>query len=631
MGINNQATLKTMYRFILLLVLVTISLTGYGQSAQTEYLEAKRLFSIKEYGMAKTAFESLAYDKTFGEYAQFYTGLSAYFKGDKYMATSIWDQLLVDKPKWNQAFEVYFWLAKVNFESGNFEKGIVFATRLTEETLQSAQEEEFIKTYINVLDLTEIESLQSIFPSNKYLAEALVTSLNELPYSERDFERINKLVDEFELDLTMLSSNELPDIRKDTFEIAVLLPFLFENLEQTQLITQNKFVMDMYQGMLMAAEDLAAEGKPVNLKPYDTKRKKTVTNNVLALPGFANHDLIVGPLFEGPSEAINEFTKTTLMNRLNPISSNSDAIGDNPFSFLIRPTYETMAKEMAQFAASENDNPNVMVYYERSDRDSLFAVRYKEEIEKAGFNVVRLQVITQENSRNLLDSLWSQYDSYLSQDVVDSLLELEPDKIIRSRRIRKDEIARMERDETFTLPISYDDDDNMIVFYEKEFYMKPDSIGHVMAATRSNLFANNLISAVATRRDSIRLYGYGDWIDFTMLSFSQLENLRVALTHPDYIERGNFSYDVLRRRFFEKYKQAPSINHFRGYETVYFAGRMMHKHGKYFQNGLRSEGIIPAKVFEGFQYGAANDNQLVPIVRFNDAVLEVVNKGFYED
>ncbi|MFT4834139.1 MAG: hypothetical protein ACI8WP_000898, partial [Flavobacteriaceae bacterium] len=512
---NNQATPNTMIRFFLLLALVTIGYLGSSQSAQTEYLEAKRLFSNKQYTPAKSAFESLAYDKTFGEYSQFYAGLCAYYNGDKYMAKSIWDQLLSDKPKWDQVFELYYWLAKVNFESGNFEKGIVFAARLSKETLQSTHEVEFINTYVAVLELTEIESLQSIFPSNKYLAEALVISLNEVPYSERNFERINQLVDEFELDITMLSSSQLPDVRKDTFEIAVLLPFLFENLEQTQLITQNKFVMDMYQGMLLAAEDLAAEGKPVNLKPYDTKRKKAVTSKILALPGFANHDLIVGPLFEGPTEAINEFTKTTLINRLNPISSNSDAIGDNPLSFLIRPTYETMAKEMAQFAASENDNPNVMVYYEATARDSLFAVRYKEEIEKAGFKVVRLQVITQENSRNLLDSLWSQYDSYLSQEVVDSLLKLEPNKIIRSRRIRKDEVARMERSQKFKLPISYDDDNNMIVYYEKEFYMKPDSIGHVVAATRSNLFANNLISAVATRRDSIRLYGYGDWIDFT--------------------------------------------------------------------------------------------------------------------
>ncbi len=618
-------------KYLCIILLPLIGGEAFAQTEQAQYLESKRLFNSKQYGSAKASFGSLTESGAFGLYAKFYFGLSAYYQGDNQVAIDTWKELLSKESRWNQKAELFYWLTKAHFEIGDFIEGIRFGELLTEESVNSQEEAYFIEKYISPLSLPEAEELFSSYPRNRFLASILVSKLNEVSYSDRDFDRMDSLSASFNLESLELVVETFPMIKKDTFDIAVVMPFLFNSLENTAVISQNKFVMDMYQGMLMAAEDLTSKGYPVSLWPYDTKRRKDVANQLVSQEGFANHDLIVGPLFPGPIEAVDAFSIENRINKLNPISSNSDALGVNPYSFLIRPTYETMAKETAQLAASENENPYAMIFFEQSDRDSLFATRYKESIEEAGYEVVLFQSITKENSRDLLEGMWSQYDDYLTQEMADSIMEADPTRFIKSRRIRKDEVKRMEEDTSFVLPVSFDEDEHEIVYYEKLFNMAPDSIGHIVAATRSNLFANNLISAIETRGDSIKLYGYGDWLDFTMLSYSQLERLQVGLTNPDYVDPGGLNYLKLREKLAKKYKAEPSVNHFRGYETLYFAGIMMHRNGRYFQAGLRNGQMIEGQINEGYKYGSANDNQIVPIVRFKDSKLDVVNSVFYED
>ncbi len=182
--------------------------------------------------------------------------------------------------------------------------------------------------------------------------------------------------------------------------------------------------MDMYQGMLMAAEDLTKRGEPVNIFPYDTKRKASATKKILENKGFENTDLIIGPLYPEPNALVDQYSVANRINKFNPISSNSDVVGENPFSFLMRPSYETMAVKCAEFAVAENKNPYAMIFYEQSARDSVFAAIYKQQLEEAGFEVVLFREITKDNSRQLLDTLWAQYDQYLTQEEADSIQEI---------------------------------------------------------------------------------------------------------------------------------------------------------------------------------------------------------------
>ncbi len=621
-----------MNRIILSIVAAFFSFfVSYGQSDQAEYLEAKRLFSEGKLSSAKAAFGALSQNSTFGPYAQFYYGLSAYKQGSVQQATDTWKQVLVQFPAWEQRTEVLYWLAISGYESADYRQGLTYGAEYAKATGHKESEGLLIQAFLSDLPTEDLEGLVAAHQKNKVLASLLLRQLNAVPYPERDLVKINRLVDQWNFDMAQFESVELPLIRKDVYDIAVVLPFLFESLNNTGLISQNNLVMDMYQGMLMAVEDLEAIGRPIRLYPYDTKRKQEVTKNILRQPGFGDMDLIIGPLYKEPREVVGAYSKEHQINMINPISSNTDIINKNPYGFLLKPSYATIAMKTAELAIAENQNPNAMIFYERNERDSSFAAIYRDKIEEAGFNVVWYQEINKANAKTLLDTLAATYYSYLSESEADSI-GLLPGRFVKSRRIRRAELKRMARDTSFVLPVSMDEDNVFkIVYYEEPFYMAPDSIGHILAATRSNLYASNMISAIESRRDSTKLYGYRDWLDFTMLSYNQLDRLGVALNDPEYVDFSSFDYQNLKERIIAQYKATPSINHFRGYEAVWFAGRMMHRHGKYFQRGLRDGHLVSGKVFEGYKYGVANDNQVVPVVRFQDSKLEVVNRNLYED
>ncbi|MBR09880.1 MAG: hypothetical protein CMP48_19610 [Rickettsiales bacterium] len=604
---------------------------AYGQSDQAEFLEAKRLFSEGKYSSAKASFGALSQSEAFGKYAQFYYAISAYKQGDTKQATDAWKQLISQTPDWPQRSEVLYWLAYSGFELGEYDQGLNYASQYAKSIDDEDAESLFIQSYLSELSPADLNLLVESYPENRVLASLLLEKLNAEPYQERNFLRVNQLVDKWNFDISKFESVDLPLIRKDTYDIAILLPFLFESLNNTNLISQNRLVMDMYQGMIMAAEDLAAIERPVNLFPYDTKKTKEATDAITKKPGFKDQDLIVGPLYGGPREVIDTYSKEQGINTINPISNNAEIINENPYAFLLKPSFRTMAIKTAELALSENTNPYAMIFYEQNERDSTFASIYKERIEQGGMEVVLYQAINKDNAKALLDTLAATYYSYLTEEEADSISMI-PGRFVKDRRIRNDELKRMEKDTSFVLPISMDEDEEFkIVYYEEPFYMTQDSIGHILAATRSNLYANNMISTVESRRDSTKLYGYGDWLEFTMLSFSQLDRLGVALNDPEYIDFSGFNYQNLKERIITRFKTNPSINHYRGYEAIWFAGRMMHRYGKYFQVGLREGNLIEGKVFEGYKYGVTNDNQVVPVVRFKNSKLEVVNRDLYED
>lgn len=619
-----------MKKVTLIAALLLMYWGAWAQRAQSEYLEAKRLFQQGNYASAKIAFASIAADPVFGDYATFYFGLSSYKAGELKSASDTWKQLLLKSPKWDQKNELLFWLTYASFESGHFDDALAYAGEFSKAAKSTSTEELLINQFITPLEFTQVESLSKNFAENKFIARIYLQKLGELPYAERDYTTINNLVEKWGLDATEYSKGmDLPEIKKSQYDIAVLMPFMFESLSNTTLISQNSLIMDMYQGMLLAAEDLKKSGKPVNLLPYDTQKKREVTEKIVNQKGFENVDLIVGPFYPDPFDVVSRYSAEHQINMFNPISSNSEVVGENPFSFLLKPSYETMARSMAEFAAAENENKNVRIYYEDDPKDSLFAAVYKSVIEEAGFDVSRFQVISKGNAKLFLDTLSEQYDYYISKEMADSLRQI-PGRYVRDRRLRNDELEQLKKNK-LGIPVSYDENQTPVAYYEKRFRVKRGTIGHIMLATRNNLLANNLISAVETRGDNIKLYGYGEWLDFAMISFSQLDRLGVALCDPEYMDRHSEVFVELESRLMEKYHTKPSVNHYRGYEMIWYAGRMLHAYGKYFQLGMREGEFESGKVFQGYLYGVANDNQVVPVVRFNEAKLEVVNKEQYED
>jgi hypothetical protein len=628
---------------ILLLSFFSFSLV-YGQSDQNEYLEAKRLLSIGQYSSAKAAFASLKESKTFSIYAKFYYGMSAYKQGNVKNAMDMWRQMLQEYPSWNQKNELYYWLSLANFESKVYILGIRYAEKYSKEIGSDSLEKDFINKYLFSLDISQLKYIYAE-NENKFLASILISKLIEEPIASRESDFVDLLIKQWGFEGRELSM--LPENYQTSYNIAVMMPFMFDSLAEPGIVLNNSLVTDLYQGMLLGSAAIDSLGIKLNLYPFDTKRDENVTDEILKKNDPNNIDLIIGPLYTSPNQKVNDFSMANTINKINPISGNSKVLGDNPYAFLFMPTYETMAVALAEHVKKSVTNKTGMIFFEQNERDSLFASVFRAELEKdTSFRIVVYEGLNKDNARDWLDTLISQYDVFWTKSEADSLRK--EGNLLRSRRLSNKELRVLsalkeqralpyqkemtpEEVKRFLKLVSYDSEGQPIFHYEKTFYMEKDSIGFVLGSTRKNHLANNLISVIETRDDSTQLYGLGEWIDFTMISFEQLDRIGVQLAHAQFVDINKKNFQILKSAINSRFSEQPTFFHFLGYELIMQLGNLIKENGEYFQIGLREGKFTEGYILEGIKYGAANDNQVVPVVKFNNSKLEIVNRESYEN
>ncbi len=583
-----------------------------GQTSQSEYLEAKRQFSLGNYRESKLAFQALSDDQVFGEYASFYYALSAMKLKEYKVAEDMLKQIQAKFPDWDKKPEVDFWLTYLAFDQGKLYR----AFRQVEQ-LPETWKNFLIDNSLSKMTLEGLDSAYALNPSNQYIGRYYAKAILELPYDERDQLLLMELSEKFDIQLG--SDENLPLIMKDEYAVAVVLPFMFESLSTPQTVIRNSIIFELYQGMDMAQKDLKAEGINLNLFPFDTQKKGSVTYDLINDKKLDNADVIIGPLYSGPSKYISQFSKENQITVINPVSSNEEIVGDNPYSYLFKSSYSTQGREAAKFAAKKfTDNKKVLIFYE-TDRDSLVANAYLQSIERDSFLVVRFERLTNEDAQQIQIDFTEQYevrlDTMYSQEEMDSIA-LIPGKIVRTRSLRDEETGRIIKD--------YDGDD-VIETYEVKFTLQPDSIGHIFVATSSNLLANNFISMVEVRSDSIGLIGYEDWLNFSLVSYAQLERLQVDFLSPSFYNVESANYEGIKEAFVETLATEPNKYHLYGYELVWHLGQLMNQHGKYFQRGLVSGEFKPGYLMEGLKYGPYKDNQVVPITSLKNLKLQNQN------
>lgn len=609
---EKQPTVRT----LIFSVLLISSLFAWTQSSQGEYLEAKRQFGLGNYAAAKLAFQSLSNDSQFGEYASFYYALSALKKGEKTVAEDMLKQIVVKYPNWDQQQEVEYWLTYLAFDQGKLWEAFRQAENLPEDWRNYLIDSFLIKMSIEGLD-----SAYALNPNNKYIGSYYVDAIQKQPYEERDQLTLLELSEKF--DITIGPDESLPLIRKEEYAVAVVLPFMYESLATPKTVIRNSIIFDLYQGMDKAQKDLEEKGININLFPFDTQKKGSVTYDLINEGKLDQADAIIGPLYSGPSKYVSQFSKENKVTMINPVSSNEEIIGDNPFSYLFKPAYTTQGREAAKFAAKKfTDNKKLFIFYE-TNRDSIVANAYRETIERDSFFVVRFERLTNEDAQQIQIDFTEQYevrlDTMYSQDEIDSI-SLIPGRLVRTRSLRDEDSGRIIRD---------GNGEDIIESYEVKFTVEPDSIGHIFAATSSNLLANNFISMVEVRSDSIGIIGYKDWLNFSLVSYAQLERLQIDFLSPSFYDAESADYHWIRQRLIETLGTEPNEYHIYGYELVWQLGQLMNEYGKYFQRGLMSGEMQPGYLMEGLKYGPYNDNQMVPITTLKN--LELKNQNIKQE
>ncbi|MFK7952309.1 MAG: hypothetical protein AB8B73_05640, partial [Ekhidna sp.] len=285
--------------------------------------------------------------------------------------------------------------------------------------------------------------------------------------------------------------------------------------------------------------------------------------------------------------------------------------------------YETQGRMAANFASSTfTKNKKVLIFYE-TERDSLVAEAYKNTIQRDSFFIVKYQRLTTEGALEVQRDFTEQYefrlDTLFNQKEIDSIALL-PGRYVRNRVLRDEKTKRILKD---------NNGEDKLEYYEVKFMVDRDSVGHIFAATSSNLLVNNLISLVDVRSDTIGLIGYDSWLDFNLSSYDQLERIGAYMISSSFFKKAEVEYQQVERKFIDQLGDKPNQYHLTGYELVMQLGILMKKNGKYFQRGLSDGDIARGVIMEGLRYGGYNDNQVVPIIQLED--LQLKNKNVQSD
>ncbi|MBS1680227.1 MAG: amino acid ABC transporter substrate-binding protein [Bacteroidetes bacterium] len=563
----------------LLLLCLLISNQIFAQDFKKQYKHAKTLFSDGKYSAAMDAFRPLTVydrDNPYPEYASFYYGLSAHRLGFNTMAKEMLLQTKNIYSTWDQRDEVLYWLVKIYFDQREYFRALALAREIKDNSIQ--KEIEILKR-LALAKESDVETLKMLLEDNKEETEvsrALAYAIGK-QYPMADSTLLDSLVGKYGWNKKDFVVEVNPPVFKERYRVALLLPFLSDALEPSPGKKRSQFVLDLYQGMKLAADSLAKEGALIDLLAYDTDHDTDTIRKLLKAEELKSADLIVGPLFTEDSKPVQEFSKTNKINLIvNPLSGNEDLADSASCTLLYQPSYATVGEKSAEVLVSLKTKKNCYVFFGDTPKDSTMAFSFMQKAIKLGVTIKYAEEVHAETSANILAEL--------------------------------------------ATPTEYDEWKN-----PTQFKLPLDSLGSVFVASEDPLIYTKVINSVETRGDSVVVIGHERWLEGNSVDLGKFEKIRIIIAAPNYTPLYGKPFLQFRKEYFNRHGILPDTYAQRGFEFMMVMGRALKKYGVHFQQSLQQEGV-PGVLTEGYLMRPTHDNGRIPFVAFSKGRLRVINK-----
>jgi hypothetical protein len=551
-----------------------------GQDFKHQYRDAKDLFKKEDYIRAMDAFKPLiVYDKNnpYSEYASFYYGYCAYKVGFASVAKDIFLQTRKLHPDWDQIDELNYLLAKIFFDQRDYFQALWILKDI--KSLSVAGDIPLMKRhyFYQISDPETLALILEEYPDEPDAARALAHAIVRQPLPEQNITLFDSLVTRFGFDRADFVNDEvLVSKKKERYRVGLLLPFLSGTLEPTPIKKRNQFVLDLYNGIRMAADTLEAQGVHLDLYAYDTDLTDEVTREVLGEEELKDMDLLVGPLFQDQAKAVLEFSEKNKITVINPVSNNSEFLGKNPFALLFQPSNETLGARSAELAFLHARKKNCIVYFGESPKDSVRAFNFMLKARDLGIRIVKAEEIHREISSDIFETL----------------------------------ATATEYDE-FKIPT--------------QFKLKRDSIGCIYVASDDQLIYSKVTGGVETRGDSILVIGNENWIatENSSVEYGIYERIPAVLESPNFIPVDDPHYQDFRKKYVQRHGLLPSDYAWIGYRFMDAMGKALQKYGIYFQTALARDLDVSEASCD---YSKGRDNGRIPYVYFKSGVLVSVKE-----
>ena len=191
---------------------------------------------------------------------------------------------------------------------------------------------------------------------------------------------------------------QVPDVREsdpNTINAVLLLPFELNGPKSQE---QRKLV-EFYQGMLLALNELKQSGISVNLSVYDTGSARKSIKDILEKESLRNADIIFGPKYDSHINDVAAFAKENKIPLVLPLNSKVDAVYTNPYIYQLNTPQSYLMSDVSSHFLKQFYNPRVIVLKPRGEEDTPMVAQILQDLESKGIHHITVTPnIEDENS-----------------------------------------------------------------------------------------------------------------------------------------------------------------------------------------------------------------------------------------
>ena len=376
-----------------------MSYWAYGQSAQelrNTFNQGKKLFQEADYRAAMNSLEGFANSSSRNDlqlYGNYFYALSAYEYKDYSKAAQNFQKIIQNYPNWQQKDEAYFLLASSQFELGEWENAYQTCQK-TQLNEQAESLSHLKKHYFMLMPLDELSKIAQKNPSDGLLSEVLLV---RKAIKDPKSEAVQQVIEKMDIKIPKITT-------KKKYKVAVLFPFDIGSISTSTNQRSNQFVLDMYEGIRIAQQELDSIGFKIDLLAYDTEQSTAHLRGILKNKKFQDVDFIIGPLYLNVTPLAMDFAEKNQILNVQPLSNNHELLKNN-FTYLLQPSFRTQAQKAAQFALDSFPEKQALIFYGSTPKDSVLAWEYKNYFEKNGGKIVSFRKFAKNSTAGLISDI----------------------------------------------------------------------------------------------------------------------------------------------------------------------------------------------------------------------------------
>ena len=373
----------------------------------------------------------------------------------------------------------------------------------------------------------------------------------------------------------------------DVYNVAVMLPFLSDRSNNGSEIDNRSIpAIQLYSGVKLALNELSKEGVKMNVTVHDTKASEAVTQSLMNSRDVKMSNLIIGPLIKNNIIVAAEMAKQQKTPLVSPISPSSNVAKDNPYFIQVSP-YLSSHCQAIMTHARERHRADQIVLAVRNKKAEIARLKYFQESNQAFEGTDQTKRLTE----------------FIVTDETADFNEMDVSPYLK------------DGDTTVFIIPSWSNESFIYSFLRKI------QVARQEAKEETEDFECEVV-----------VYGMPQWMNYERISYDYYEQLNVHISSASFVDASSEDVKKFKQLFFDKYGTVPSLEAYIGYDVMLYFGRMLAKHGTYFQDRLDSEDAtylqtkfdivreVPLSAVMEEDYSKTNlfENKYVNILKFED-------------